>query len=84
MIQPGISYDKGLSLKSGIEDKNLMYKKVGHESRVASVNGDIPLCINGCWIAGSVLLASLQQAVDQCGGFIAELLAHQLERIFPR
>ena len=84
MIQTGISYDKGLSLKSGIEDKNLMYKKVGHESRVASVNGDIPLCINERWRAGSFLLAAIQQALDQFGGFIAELLAHQLERIFPR
>jgi hypothetical protein len=44
----------------------------------------LPLWLTGRWIAGSVLLASLQQAVDQCGGFIAELLAHQLERIFPR
>jgi hypothetical protein len=48
-----------------------------------SVYVHIPLCINGRWRAGSVLLAALQQALDQCGGFIAELLAHQLERIFP-
>ena len=83
MIQPGIIYNTGRSLKSGIKDKDLIYKKVGHESRVASVNGDIRLCINKRWRAGSVLLPAIQQALDQCSGVIAELLAHQLERIFP-
>ncbi len=84
MIQPVISYDTGRSLKSGIEDKNLTCKVVVHESRVASVNGDNPLCINGRWRSESVLLAAIQQALDQFGGFIADLLAHQLDRIFPR